>query len=114
MARIYIVEDEMLLAMLVEDMVSDLGHKVVGISQSLAAGLSTAEAIQCDLAILDINLNGELSFPVARTLINRTIPIMFASGYGAAALEHEFRHLTIINKPFSIAQLDSAIQQSLT
>lgn len=99
--------------MLVEDMVSDLGHEVVGISQTLAAGLIEAEGIECDMAILDINLNGELSFPVARKLIDRSIPIMFASGYGAAALEQDFRHLTIISKPFSMAQLDNAIQQSL-
>lgn len=113
MTRIYIVENEIPLAMLIEDMVIDLGHEVVGMSQLLAEALLAADTIECDLAILDINLNGELSFPVARKLVSRGITIMFASGYGAAALESDFLEATIIHKPFSMAQLGGAIERNI-
>ncbi|PRW84813.1 CheY family response regulator [Pseudomonas fluorescens] len=113
MTRIYIVEDEMPLAMLVEDMVIDLGHEVVGMSQRLDEALIAADTIECDLAILDINLNGELSFPVARKLVSRRITIIFASGCGAAALESDFLKATLINKPFSMAQLGDAIERNI-
>lgn len=114
MTRIYIVEDEIPQAMLLEDMVIDLGHEVVGMSQRLAEALIAADTIECDLAILDINLNGELSFPVARKLVRRGITIMSASAYGVAALESDFLEATIINKPFSIAQLSGAIERNIS
>lgn len=113
MGKVYIVEDEALVAMLIEDMVTELGHEVVGMASSLEDALSMAHNLECDLALLDIHLNGQKSFPVARTLAERGIPFLFASGYGAPGLEDGFIDSLILSKPFSIAQLDKQIQRCL-
>lgn len=113
MGRVYIVEDEALVAMLIEDMVTELGHEVVGMAKSLGEALLVAQDIQCDIALLDINLNGQKSFPVAQALAERGIPFLFASGYGAAGLEAGFLDRPILSKPFSIAQLDKNMQKCL-
>lgn len=113
MGRVYIVEDEALVAMLIEDMVTALGHEVVGMAKSLDEAVSTARELDCDLAILDINLNGQKSFPVAQALADRGIPFLFASGYGAAGLEQGFLDRPILSKPFSLSQLDKQLQQHL-
>lgn len=113
MGRVYIVEDEALVAMLIEDMVMELGHEVVGMAKSLGEALLAAQNIQCDIALLDINLNGHKSFPVARALAERGIPFLFASGYGAAGLEEGFLDRPVLSKPFSIAQLDKSMQRCL-
>ncbi|MDU8502120.1 response regulator [Pseudomonas syringae] len=110
MGRVYIVEDEALVAMLIEDMVTELGHEVVGMARSLGEALLAAPDIQCDIALLDINLNGQRSFPVAQALAERGIPFLFASGYGAAGLEEGFLDRPILSKPFSISQLEKTIQ----
>ncbi|WPP02395.1 response regulator (plasmid) [Pseudomonas sp. HR96] len=114
MSRVYIVEDEALVAMLLEDMVTELGHEVVGIGARLEVGLAAAESVSFDLAILDINLNGQVSFPIAHALAKRGIPFLFASGYGAAGLEESLCTVPVLSKPFSMAQLDQVIRQRLT
>lgn len=101
MARILIVEDEILVAMLIEDVLTDLGHEVVGPAMRLEAALAAAEGEDFDFAILDINLAGKQSFPVADRLTERGIPFMFASGYGAAGLIEPYRGAPILQKPIS-------------
>ncbi|MDM9628454.1 response regulator [Rhizobium sp. S152] len=110
MARILIVEDEMLVAMLLEDVVMDLGHEVVGPAMRLEAALLAAEEEQFDFAILDINLAGKQSFPVADRLRERSIPFMFASGYGARGLEEAYRTVPVLQKPYSQAQLEALLR----
>lgn len=111
MARILIVEDEMLVAMLIEDTISDLGHQVVGPAMRLEAALAAAEADDFDFAILDINLAGKQSFPVADRLSERGIPFMFASGYGAAGLIEPYKAAPILQKPFVSAQIAQALKR---
>lgn len=108
--RILIVEDEMLVAMLLEDVVGDLGHEVVGPAMRLEAALEAAEREEFDLAILDINLAGKPSFPVAERLAARGIPFMFASGYGAAGLIDPFRAAPIVQKPFEADQIAKMLE----
>jgi len=100
MARILIVEDEMLVAMLIEDTLSDLGHVVVGPAMRLETALAAVETESFDYAILDINLAGKTSFPVADLLVEKGIPFMFASGYGAAGLTEGYRERPVLQKPF--------------
>jgi DNA-binding response OmpR family regulator len=109
--RILIVEDEMMIAMMLEDMLADLGHEVVGVAQSLSAALNLAEGDGYDMAILDINLAGERSFPVARRLSERGVPFMFATGYGILGLEDPFRQTFTLKKPFQIHDLARAVEQ---
>ncbi len=111
MARILIVEDEMLVAMLVEDVVLDLGHQVVGPAMRLEEALSATEVEEFDFAILDINLAGKQSFPVADRLASRGIPFMFASGYGAAGLDEAYQAAPILQKPFSPAQVEAMLRR---
>ncbi|KQV82705.1 response regulator [Rhizobium sp. Root1220] len=110
MARILVVEDEMLVAMLIEDAISDLGHVVVGPAMRLETALSTVEREDFDFAILDINLAGKQSFPVADRLSERGIPFLFASGYGVAGLVDRYRDSPILQKPFSPDQLARALR----
>jgi DNA-binding response OmpR family regulator len=105
MARILLVEDEMLVAMLIEDFIVDLGHQAVGPFMRLESALAAAEREDVDFAILDINLAGKQSFPVADTLKSRGIPFMFASGYGAAGLSEAYRDSPVVQKPFEARQI---------
>lgn len=110
MARILIVEDEMLVAMLVEDVVLDLGHEVVGPAMRLEDALRAVDEQDFDFAILDINLAGKQSFPVADRLTQRGTPFMFASGYGAAGLADPYRTAPILQKPFSSEQVETILK----
>ncbi|SFA83480.1 Response regulator receiver domain-containing protein [Rhizobium sp. NFR07] len=105
MARILVVEDEMLVAMLIEDAIVDLGHQIVGPAMRLETALDAATNETFDFAILDVNLAGKQSFPVADALAARGTPFMFASGYGRAGLADPYCDATILQKPFSPEQL---------
>lgn len=105
MARILIVEDEMLIAMLLEDIVTDLGHRPVGPEMRLESALAAAERGNFDYAILDINLAGKQSFPIADRLMERGIPFIFASGYGQAGLAEPYLQAPIIQKPYDADQI---------
>ena len=107
--RILIVEDEMLVAMNVEDMLLDLGHEVAGIASRLAPALALAKEAEIDAAILDVNLAGEQSFPVAELLDGRGIPFLFATGYGLQGIEERFRTRVVLQKPFRATDLGEAL-----
>src|SRR5437764_10549438 len=89
-ARVLIVEDEPLLAMMLEDMVLQLGHSVAEILDNLASATAAVENSHFDIAVLDVNLRGQKSFPVAEALASRNIPFLFATGYGRAGLDNRF------------------------
>jgi DNA-binding response OmpR family regulator len=101
---VLIVEDEMLLAFALEDLVHALGCVVVKAAR-LRKGLELARTAALDGAILDINLAGEEVFPVARELRRRSIPFLFSSGYGEAAVPEEFRDSPMLPKPFEPGDL---------
>ena len=107
--RVLIVEDEMLVAMNIEDMLLDLGHEVAGLASRLAPAMALAREAQFDLAMLDVNLAGEQSFPVARALVERGIPFLFATGYGVKGVAEEFRSFPVLQKPFRMRDLGEAI-----
>lgn len=104
-----VVEDESLVAMLVEDLLTDLGHEVVAIGARLEEATQLARELVIDLAVVDLNLNGEHSYPVAEALAARNIPIVFATGYGGAGLKEEWRHAPVLQKPFQPHELAAAI-----
>ena len=108
--RVLVVEDEMLVSMLVEDMLEDLGHVPVGPAARLDAGIRLANSETLDLAILDINLGGTKSFPIADVLTARGVPVIFATGYGVNGLDQRFLGFQVIAKPFSEAALKNAIR----
>lgn len=111
--RILIVEDEMLVAMNIEDMLLDLGHEVAGLASRLGPALALAEESAIDAAVLDVNLAGEHSFPVADVLDRRGIPFLFATGYGPGGIEERFRGRTVLQKPFRLADLGAALHSAV-
>jgi CheY-like chemotaxis protein len=103
--RVLVVEDEVLVAMLVEDMLGELGHEVAALSTHLDEAVRLAASGAFDFAVLDINLNGERSFPVADVLIERGLPFIFATGYGAKVLPPHLAGTPVLQKPFSLDEL---------
>lgn len=111
--RVLIVEDEMLVGLLIEDFVLEMGYEVVGPATRLDEALRMAENADLDFAVLDINLAGHLSFPVAEALIRRAIPFVFASGYGISGLDEKFGNVPVLQKPFEYAALKNAVEQAV-
>lgn len=104
----------MLVAMNIEDMLLDLGHEVAGIASRVEPALALAREGDFDLALLDVNLAGEPSFPIAAILRDRGLPFLFATGYGVKGIIEEFRSRPVLQKPFRMAELDQAIQATGT
>ena len=98
--RILIVEDEMLVALLIEDFLADLGCKTIGPFRSVAQALEAARTEDLDLAVLDVNLDGERVYPVAELLAERHIPFLFLSGYGEEAIPPDHAEWKVCAKPF--------------
>jgi CheY-like chemotaxis protein len=112
--RALLVEDEVLVAMYVEDALSELGYAVAAVASNLAEALALARDDQFDFAVLDINLNGEKSFPVAELLRKRQIPFLFVSGYTSGGLAEEYRNEVRLRKPFRSSDLAKAIARLLS
>ncbi len=110
--QVLIVEDEMMLAMMVEDVLSAQGYSVTTAS-SHAAALAAMDRCDMDVAVLDINLGSHSALPLADELVNRGVPVMFASGYGAADLPDRFRGYTVLQKPYLPSELLSCISALL-
>ncbi len=98
--RALVVEDEIMVAMYVEDLLTDLGFEVAGLATGLDQALALAREGSFDFAVLDINLAGRLSFPIADVLRERGIPFLFASGYGSKGVSEDYRNAIRIQKPF--------------
>jgi CheY-like chemotaxis protein len=111
--RVLIVEDDALISMLIEDMLAELGYEAVGPARRLERALAMASAENLDLAILDVNLGSEQSFPVAEVLQKRGVPFVFATGYGSKGLDARFGHNVTLKKPFETHQLEQAMAQAL-
>src|SRR5450755_3793242 len=79
--RVLVVEDEMIVAWLLQDMLADLGCVVVGPAASINEALVMIDAEAFDVAVLDVNLNGKMSYPIADVLASRGVPFLFSTGY---------------------------------
>ena len=98
--RILVVEDEALIAVMVEDMLTELGSREVGPAATIEAALELARSAEIDAAVLDVNVRGERIDPVAETLLARGIPVLFATGYGEVRLASGVQ-TTVIDKPYT-------------
>jgi len=107
--RALVVEDEVLVAMLVEEMLGDLGCEVAALSTHLDEALRLAKGDNFDFAVLDINLNGTRDFPIADLLADRGVPFLFATGYGAGILPERHAKAVILHKPYSLEDLRAAL-----
>ncbi len=111
--RVLILEDEMLVAMLLEDLLMDLGHSVAATAGSIRQALKAIEQVPVDLAILDVNLPDGRSDAVADALTTRRVPFLFATGYGAQGVAEQYRRAPVIQKPYDGQGLRSAIMTAL-
>lgn len=104
--RVLVVEDEMLLALDLEEGLREAGCEVVGPAGSLRAAMRLAENSEIDAAILDVNLAGERVFPVAQILAERGIPFVFATAYASSdeLYPKEVQDVPRLSKPYTIGQ----------
>ena|ERR1700739_4545049 len=112
-ARILVVEDESVITMLLQDMFEELRCEVVSLASRFQDALAKANTLSFEVAILDVNLNGQHTFPIAEALKARGVPFIFATGYGAAAVPENFRTAPVLQKPFRIADLERAVRAAL-
>ncbi len=111
--RIFAVEDEALVLMTIEDFLEELGCAVVARASVLDEAISIARTVQCDVAILDINLAGRLVTPVADLLAGRGIPFFFTTGYRSAPLPSSHAARLLLTKPYTAAQLQHALASTI-
>ncbi|MBU3076415.1 response regulator [Sphingomonas quercus] len=107
--RILVVEDEAVVAMLLEDMLIDLGCEIVGPVANVEQALAVLDAETVDAAVLDVNLNGQPSYRIADALADRGRPFLFITGYGEAGLDDGYRQRPVVQKPFTRERLAQAL-----
>jgi CheY-like chemotaxis protein len=100
MARVLVVDDEALIAMMLSDLLAEYGHETVGPAYSESQALALVGSAEIDAAILDVTLGDHDSFAVAQALGARGIPFAFATGHGVHAMPDAFREQKRVSKPF--------------
>ena len=110
--RFMILDDEAIIALDLAGMLQDLGHSVVSMATRVAGGMEFARHGNLDMAILDINVNGVPSFPLAAILQDRGIPVIFASGYGESGLIDGFRDALVLTKPCGVGHLSQVVDKA--
>ena len=111
--RILVVEDELMIRMLLEDMLGELGYTVAAEAARIEEALEAAKNADFDIAILDVNLNGQPISPVADALVARGMPFVFATGYGERGLPEPYRDRPTLKKPFQMDGLKQMLQTAL-
>jgi CheY-like chemotaxis protein len=107
--RVLVVEDEAMIRMLLDGMLTDLGHTVAAEAGTIDQALALAKQGDFDIAILDVNLDGKPITPVVEILIERGVPFVFASGYGQRGVPEAYRASPALQKPFQVEALAKAI-----
>ncbi|HEV2553020.1 MAG TPA: response regulator [Bosea sp. (in: a-proteobacteria)] len=105
---ILVVEDEPMIAMMLEDLLGDLGCRIVGPAANLVDATELIERGPCDAAIVDLNLNGTMAHPLIETLVGQGVPVIVASGYGgdASGLPQGCR---MVAKPYAMHEVEAAL-----
>jgi len=112
--RILVVEDESLVAMLLETILEDMGCQPVGAYSTVDEALKVLEdGVEIDGALLDVNVAGREVFPVAEALKARGLPFVFSTGYGEGGLPESWRGNPTIQKPFTEATVQNALMSAL-
>lgn len=109
--RFIVIEDEMMVLLMIEDMLADLGHEVVGSAATCQQALDLIATQSFDAALLDMNLNGEKCGGIAEALAARGIPFIFCTGSDMLDVAPELRGYPILHKPFSYEELVDKVSQ---
>ncbi|MDB5454620.1 MAG: response regulator [Caulobacter sp.] len=110
--RLLLVEDEAIVAMMIEAMLTDLGCVVIDIAGTLSQGLALVESMTgaLDAAILDVNLGGEKVYPIAERLAASGVPFVFSTGYSLAGISTDFASVPALAKPYTPHALEKALR----
>ncbi|MES1200306.1 MAG: response regulator [Pseudomonadota bacterium] len=111
-ARIIVVEDESLIALMLEDLLMEFGHCVVGVAGNLSQAKALAAAGGFEIALLDVNLAGEQTSDLARSLLSQGVGVVMATGYGVSGVEPDLVDRVItLQKPIDETALAAAIDR---
>ena len=110
---VLIVEDESLISMMLEDFLDSLGHQVVGISDTVSDAMTKVEAGGFDVAIIDVNLNGEQIWPVADRLADKGIPYVLATGGHIEPPPPRHARVPVLSKPFTIDAIEPILEEAI-
>ncbi|MER8397468.1 response regulator [Mesorhizobium sp. M1348] len=108
--RSLVVEDEMLVLIMIEDMLADLGCESVTAAATINQALTLIDAQIFDVAMLDMNLNGNQTYAVADALVARGVPFVFSTGYSGHDMRDGYRDRPVLKKPF----MDKELVEMLT
>lgn len=111
--RVSVVEDETLVAILLEDMLVELGCEVLWTAHRVGKALDLVARSTPDAAVLDVNIAGDEVYPVAQALAARNIPFVFTTGYGTRGLHDPWRDRPIVQKPFQVEHLSDGLLTAL-
>lgn len=111
--KVLVVEDQMPIVLVIEDVLLDLGVEVIGPASRLEVAIRLARELAIDAAILDVNIRGGNSYPVADILERRRIPFIFYSGYSDWAIEERHRHRPRLTKPCNPNELKELVLEVL-
>ena len=112
--KVLVVEDEMMIAMLIEDMLDEFGCKTVGPATNVPRALELIGKEQVEVAVLDLNLDGNDTYAIADALRHKRVPFIFATGYGSTGLREDYRGRPVLQKPFQARELETALAQALS
>ena len=112
--KVLVVEDEMMIAMLIEDMLDEFGCKLVGPATNVPRALELIGKESIDVAVLDLNLDGKDTYAIADALQRKNVPFIFATGYGSAGLRQEYGNRPVLQKPFPASDLETALTEALS
>ncbi len=113
--NVFVVEDEALVALNLEDMLAELGCSIVGPAMRIERAREMIESgINADVAILDVNVAGEQVFPVAEMLAQRGVPIVFATGYDREGLPENWHGRTILQKPYTLGDVSRSLAAAVS
>ena len=112
--KVLVVEDERFVVWFLEDMLAELACMVVGPASSVNQALAMIDAEAIDAAVLDVNLNGQMSYPVADALAARGVPFVFSTGYDKDTLLDRYRSFPVLQKPFHRSELSDTFSKLLT
>ena len=111
--RVLVVEDEIIVSWLLQDMLADLGCEVVGPAGRVDQALAMIETEALDAVLLDLNLNGQMSYPVADALVARGVPFVFSTGHAKNRLLEAYQAFPVLQKPFHRLEVGDALANLL-
>lgn len=110
---ILVIEDEMLILMMIEDMLADLGCESIAVASKIGQAVTLIDGQLFDAAMVDLNLNGIASYPIADALTARDVPYFFSTGSSVTNIEDGYRDQDVLKKPFTFEQLSNMLSRSL-